>query len=487
MRRRVLVLACGLGLAACGGVASEDKADPDLDADDAALRVPADAEFVDGQVLVQFREGTSEAGRIRALGRAHALRVESVDTEPLRATVAGPLELERLPAGMGVAYAVMALRADPAVLFAEPNWIYRHQAVRTIPSDPSFGQQWGLHNTGQSINGGAGGVVDVDIDAPEAWTLQRGSRTVWVGVVDEGIDYRHPDLANVVINPGEDINHDGVITAADFDGIDNDGNGFVDDVRGWDFVNNDNSIYDGGAGDNVTDAHGTHVSGTLGAIGNNARGVVGVNWTVRLVSAKFLGPNGGTAANAVRAVDYITGLKRRGVNVVATNDSWGGGGFSQALQDAIGRANAAGVLFVAAAGNGGADGIGDNTDRTPFYPASYPNANIISVAAIDRFDRLASFSNFGRSTVDLGAPGVSILSTTPNGTYSFYSGTSMATAYVTGLCALHRARNGAITAAQIKSRVLSRVVRTGALSGKVVSNGRENAYRSLVDSTAVDP
>ncbi len=198
--------------------------------------------------------------------------------------------------------------------------------------------------------------------AGEAWAAgNTGSASVVVGVIDEGIDHNHPDLAsNIWTNPFDVV-----------DGTDNDGNGYVDDVHGWDFTQNNNSIYDGAPGDNDTDAHGTHVSGTIGGVGGNGAGVAGVNWTVTIISAKFLGPGGGTLANAIKAIDYITDLKtRHGLDVVATNNSWGGGGFSQALLDAIVRGANAGILFAAAAGNGNAFGVGINNDSTPTYPSS---------------------------------------------------------------------------------------------------------------------
>jgi subtilisin family serine protease len=199
--------------------------------------------------------------------------------------------------------------------------------------------------------------------------------------------------------------------------------------------------------------------------------VVGVNWNVTYVSAKFLGRNGGTTANAVKAVDYITGLKtRHGLPVVATNNSWGGGGYSQALADAISRANTRNILFIAAAGNSGA-----NTDSTPHYPSSYNLPNVISVAAIDKLGARASFSNYGASSVDLGAPGVGVWSTTAYNTYSSYSGTSMATPHVTGAAALYASTHPGASAAQIKNAILSSAIPTSSLSGRTLTGGRLDA------------
>ena len=345
----------------------------------------------------------------------------------------------------------------------EPNFALSldDTALLGRPDDDAFSSQWALHNTGQSR-----GTPDADIDAPEAWDVTTGSAGVVVGVIDTGIDITHPDLVgNLWTNPGEIAG----------DGIDNDGNGYVDDLHGWDFVDNDAAPTD-------RNGHGTHVAGTIGAVGDNAQGVAGVSWDVQLMALRFLGADGsGYVSDAIEAVDYATTMRTRyGVNVVATNNSWGGGGYSAALRAAIARAGQAGILFVAAAGNGGYDGVGDNTDRQASYPAGYDLSNVISVAATDRNDDLASFSNYGSRTVDLAAPGVSILSTLPNGRYGTYSGTSMATPHVTGVVALLAAQDPGASAGELKAAVLDGADPLAELAGRTVSGGRLNAYGALL-------
>jgi len=346
------------------------------------------------------------------------------------------------------------------VEYAEPNYIYQHDAVSNDTYYTS-GQLWGVLGNGLSPANQYGS------QANEAWANNHtGSATVHVGVIDEGAMFTHTDLAGQIwTNPFDRV-----------DGIDNDGNGFIDDIHGWDFENNDNTTFDG-----RDDDHGTHVSGTIGAKGGNGTGVAGVNWKITIITAKFLGNNGGTLANAIKAIDYITDLKtRHQLLLPATNNSWGGGGFSQALKSAIDRANAANILFVAAAGNGGFDGVGDNNDVTPSFPASYTSSNIISVAAITITGAISSFSNFGATSVDIGAPGSAIISTVPSNnlfpssTYATFSGTSMATPHVTGGAALFAATHPTASAAAIKQAILSSAIPTSSLSGKCVTGGRLN-------------
>jgi len=345
--------------------------------------------------------------------------------------------------------ALSVLHNHPLIDYAEPNYLQYVDLEQTTPNDQKFSQLWGLNNTGQT-----GGIDDADIDAPEAWDISTGSSEVIVGVIDTGIDYNHEDLAaNIWSNPGEIPGN----------GIDDDANGYVDDVHGI------NSIT--GTGDPMDDHyHGTHCSGTIGAVGNNTIGVVGVNWMVKLIGLKFLDSGGsGWTDDAIECINYAVALKNRGVNIRVLNNSWGGGGYSQALIDAIDVANNAGILFVAAAGNSSL-----NNDIIPHYPSSYMNDNILSVASIDHNDELSYFSNYGPESVDLGAPGSSILSTFPDNSYSTLSGTSMATPHVSGAAAL-----GQLSVQDLKSLLMDYGKSIPALDGMCVSNRKLNVYNSL--------
>jgi len=413
-------------------------------------RGPKEKGVVAGELIVVFRAGVSEEERGKALEKAD-LKAEKTLTRDGRVKLAKgePGKSER---------ALKDLGSDPRVAYAEPN--FRVHALQT-PTDPSFGQLYGLVNTGQTVDG-AQGTADADIDADLAWDVATGSSSAVVGIIDTGVDFSHPDLSGRSwVNPGEDC------TGCRTNGVDDDGNGYVDDWRGWDFVNNDNDPFD-------DHGHGTHVAGTIGAKANNGVGVAGVNWDVRIAGLKFLDEfGGGTLADAIRAIDYAT---QNGIRI--TNNSWGGGGFSQALLDSIEQAGAAGGLFVAAAGNDG----GDN-DAMPSYPASYESPAVLSVAATDSKDALASFSNYGKVSVDLGAPGVSIYSTLPGNTYDWWSGTSMATPHVAGAAALVKAAFPGATSMGTKALLLRTVDAKSSLQ-QTTTGGRLNVGAAVTCSAS---
>lgn len=421
---------------------------------DLALSALATARHVPDEVIVQFQPGASEQAKAAARNSVGAVFQEQLVNGLWRNDGKGDLELVKLPPGLAIAAAVRGLEVNANVEFAEPNWTYHHQEVS---NDPYYteGSLWGMYGDATSPAYAYGS------QAGEAWAAGHvGSADVWIGVIDEGYMYTHEDLAaNAGTNPGETPGNR----------VDDDGNGYKDDVYGWDFNGNDNTVFDG-----TDDDHGTHVAGTIGAVGGNAIGVAGVCWNVKLLNAKFLGPRGGTTANAIKAVDYFTDLKtRHNLNLVACNGSWGGWGYSQGLKDAIERANTADILFIAAAGNASV-----NIDLTPFYPAAYDNDNIIAVASLSGW-LFSSFSNYGAMSVDIGAPGNNIISTVPIGSkrtvvsgYAMYSGTSMAAPHVTGACALYAASHPGANAGEIKAAILDSAVATPSLSGKCVTGGR---------------
>lgn len=418
--------------------------------------VKIEYEMVPNELIVKFKDDVSTEAQAVALLKINGKVKEKIHTNAMKdkgdkqgvLLVSTPLQaFDAIAKAKGLA----------EVLYAEPNYIYQHTATS---NDPYYtnGSLWGMYGDATSPANQYGS------QAGEAWAAgHTGLNTVYIGIIDEGYMYTHEDLAaNAGTNPGEIAGN----------GIDDDGNGYVDDVYGWDFDGNNNTVFDG-----TSDDHGTHVAGTIGGVGGNSKGVAGVCWTVKLMNAKFLGKRGGTTANAIKAVDYFTDLKtRHQLNLVATNNSWGGGGFSQALQDAIERANTAGILFIAAAGNDGLD-----TETNTSYPSGYPNANIIAVASIASNGTLSSFSNYAATKVDLGAPGSSIYSTLPKSSkgkivsgYGSYSGTSMATPHVTGAAALYASTHIGATAADIKAAILGSTIPTASLSGKCVTDGRLN-------------
>lgn len=343
-----------------------------------------------------------------------------------------------------------ALLESGLVAFTEPDYVVN---VNAPPDDPGFNQGllWGLRNTGQN-----GGTAGMDIDAEGAWDVTTGSSDVIVAVIDTGIRSTHYDLAvNMWVNAGEIADN----------GLDDDGDGYIDNIHGIDVANND--------GDPDDDhSHGTHVAGTIGAAANDGNLCVGVAWNVRLMACKFLDERGyGYTSDAVKCIDFAVS---KGARIL--NCSWGSSGSSEAIREALERAGENGVICVAAAGNSGVD-----TDQYPHYPSGYDLDNIISVAAIDRNGRLASWSNYGRTTVDVAAPGVEILSSVADSdsSYSYYSGTSMATPHVVGIAALMLANDPQLTAAQLKSGILNTSVLLDNLEGLCVTGGLANANNAL--------
>jgi serine protease len=353
-------------------------------------------------VLVKFRFSATAADRTRARGLINAIK-------PARSyQVESRLEkLGLLPGRQSVMDAVDRLSSLPFVEYAQPD--FRVRKVST--NDPLYGLLYAIENTGQEILSRQG-IVDADMDVVEAWATETGDPELIIAVIDEGVDYAHEDLAtNMWVNTGEIPNNN----------IDDDGNGFIDDVHGYDFFADDGDpMPDDGEG------HGTHVAGTICAEGNNGIGIVGVVQQCKIMSLRFLGPNGGFTSDAIAAIDYAVAMGAK-----ISNNSWGSNYYDRALEDAISAADAANHIFVAAAGNDGVD-----TDIVPHYPSSFSAPNIVSVAATNNRDGKANFSNYGATSVDIGAPGNNIVSTYPNNSYVWLSGTSMAGPNVTGVLAL---------------------------------------------------
>ena len=445
----VALLACVIVVQ---GATQEAKTQAENTGEDPTYQDSNRGQFAAGEIIVALENDASQAD-LRGLNQQNDASIE----EALPRTDVSVVDL---PRDLTVQEAVRAYENSPDVAYAEPNFRLQPAAA---PNDPGYRELWGLNNTGQT-----GGTADADVDASEVWDTTTGNADTVVAVIDEGMDVSHPDLRdNVWTNSGE----------VPGNGIDDDNNGYVDDRNGYDFANDDATVYDPDPVTGQGDEHGTHVAGTIAAVGNNGVGITGVNWDAQVASLKFLGANGGFTSDAVEAVNYAVA---EGMDI--SNNSWGGGGRSQALQDAITRADNAGHVFIAAAGNGGSDGVGDDNDATPNYPSGYAVPNVISVAATDDTDRLASFSNFGASSVDLAAPGVDILSTLPGNRYGRYSGTSMATPHVAGVAALIKSQQPGLDDAQVKNQLLRYVDPKPDLQGKVATDGRLNALRSVTEN-----
>jgi subtilisin family serine protease len=403
---------------------------------------PGADDYHPGRVLVRFRADAEVEQRQAAHAVAGAL-------ETLREYQAVPgLVLVRVPAGT-VRAAVAAYVAAPAVLYAEPD--YRHYPA-AIPNDPYFGELWGLHNTGQTVNGDPG-TPDADIDAPEAWDIWTGDPDLRIGVIDSGINYEHEDLAgNMWTNPGEIPGNE----------QDDDGNGYVDDVHGYDFFNDDGDPMD-------YYFHGSHCAGTIGAVGDNGIGVVGVNWRCSLVA---LVTDYWSSTN-ILALQYCMD---NGVRI--SNNSYSSGMYSQAFYDAIEASQSTGHIFVAAAHN-----YGSNNDADPVYPASFDLPNIIAVAAIDNDDHLTPWSNWGATSVDLAGPGDTVLSTVLGQDYQYEYGTSMATPHVAGVAGLVMSRFPELPWRSLSGAILDTVRPVESLQGRTVTGGVVNAYNVLARLT----
>jgi len=420
-------------------VASAQASDEALTKGRLALEQDPTIKQIPNQILVRF---TSNDQAINAAAKA------LVGGQLLR-TFKGVDRLEHIEVNMPIDQAIQMLQALPFVEYAEPDYVVHAIAQ---PNDSFVGLQWGVNNTGQSIRG-TSGTTDADIDGFEAWDTRTNASGVIVAVIDTGTQWDHPDLDdNIWSNNGEIAGN----------GIDDDNNGYIDDVRGWDFYGNDNNPTD-------TEGHGTHTAGTVGAEGNNGIGVAGVAWDVQIMPLRFLGPNGGSTSDAIAALNYAVDNGAR-----ISNNSWGGGGFSTAMRDAIASASSANHLFVAASGN---DGV--NTDNSPHYPSSYSDDSIISVAATDNRDQMASFSNYGSNSVDIGAPGVDIASTYTGNGYVWNSGTSMAAPHVAGAAAILLAHNPSWSYTQLRDRLLSTARGTNAMNGVTTTGGVLNLDAAL--------
>jgi thermitase len=367
----------------------------------------------------------------------------------------------RRPAIETTVSAVKTLMQNPLVEVAEPNFIYR---VNKTSNDPLFEKLWGMKNTGQKDSSNSPGVAGVDVDIEKAWDIETGSEKTLIAVIDTGIDYNHPDLkANAWTNEAE-------LNGAT--GVDDDGNGYIDDIHGYSFAdelgNNPDPMDDHG--------HGSHCAGTIGARGDDGAGIVGVNWQTKIMGIKFLGADGsGTLEGAIRSIDYAT---KMGAKILS--NSWGGGGYSQTLKEAIERSNAAGALFVAAAGNDGAN----NDEEDAHYPSNYDVANVLSVAAIDNKGQLAYFSNYGKKRVHVAAPGVNVFSSLPGGEYASWSGTSMATPHVSGVAGLVWSHEPELTGVQVKERIIKTARPLEGVRKKVASNGLVNGFNALTNTQA---
>jgi thermitase len=410
-----------------------------------SINTYASPEVVPGQYVVTLHSPVkNSAMALNLLGQGENKIVQKV-----RDTI---FVVQRDPTEPQLA-AMANLQVRAGVELIEPNYIYH--ANRT-PNDPEYINLWGLHNTGQMDLDKTMGVAGVDINAEKAWDITTGSKKVVIAIIDTGVDFKIPDLKdNAWTNEAE---------ANGIPQVDDDKNGYIDDIHGYNFV--------AGNGDSTDDnEHGSHCAGTIGGKGNDGTGVAGVNWDVSIMAVKFLSSDGsGTLANAIAAIDYA---RKNGARIMS--NSWGGGSYTETLKKAITDARDAGALFVAAAGNDGTD-----NDTTPAYPASYDVDNIISVAAVDIAGQPASFTNVGAKSVHVAAPGVNIRSTIPGG-FAYLSGTSMATPHVSGVAGLLLANNDQLTYKEVRERIIKSAHPLASLKGVIASGGIVDAYAALLN------
>lgn len=461
----VVILLFAMVIAACGSqqhtplnkgsLKGDSLSDKPFDKKEAVLSVAEKASalsYVPGQLIVKFKNTTNIGFEGNKLHRSKG----GVVLKTLAMIGTARIELIQLPKDIDVRTAMQFYMSDPTVEYAEPN--YKRYIKSTIPNDTYFVRQWALYNTGQMMNGTPG----ADIKAPLAWEFSRGSSNLVIAVIDTGVDYNHEDLyGRIWKNISEDCNNR----------IDDDGNGYVDDCYGWNFVdkNNDPMDYHG---------HGTHIAGVIGAVTNNNLKIAGILWDVRIMPLKFVRSDGeGTVADSIAAIYYAV---KMGAKII--NASYGFSEYSQAEYDSIADANQKGVLFVAAAGNESA-----NNDITPVYPCNYGLPNIICVAASDQNDNISSFSNFGPSKVDVAAPGVNILSLIPDSGFglnqSFSDGTSIAASHVVGLAGLILTQPEYVSLGlsiyQTRAFIEDYADVLPSLVSKIRTGGRINAYRSV--------
>ena len=426
---------------------------PELRPDDQESKANEQDNTEKAEVLVRFRPATTREtiDRITAQFNDEVEdRIESVDG----------LDVIEDEDGKSADDVVAQYRALPEVEYAEANstiTLDHEDAGRkhVHADDEMFSRQWGLANDGEN-----GGKAGADISAMRAWAVTRGSEQVVVAVLDSGVDYTHPDLVNNIWTRPEIIKayHDDDLTSADG----------IDDEHGFNVVaDNGDPMDDNG--------HGTHCAGIIGAEGGNGIGIAGVNWNVKIMPLRFMNGDGtGTTKDAIEAINYVIDRKHAGVNVRIISASWGSTARSRALEDVIRQAYNEGILFVAAAGNAGSD-----NDQTPHYPSSYNLGNVVSVAALNRNDQLASFSNYGAKSVNVGAPGEEILSTWLEHGFAEKKGTSMATPFVAGVAALILSQNPKMSVDDLRTRLLKSVDPLLSLKGKVSSGGRINAAKAV--------